>query len=180
MLPKRLKSLKDCEVLVRANFAPEHVVDGTVLPAAVSTDDLNERGFSVDRECLLDLKAIENRIREQAERAPQKREEAFASPLRGAHSTKIKSPGDGKTAFKSLSDPVRGNVAHAIILSAEQRSRGQLRALRSLLIPEIEKTLTTFEAYKVEFDSPPKKLAMPKWKLDALNLFSKFLLRKSD
>lgn len=179
MLPKRLKSLKDSEVLVRANFAPEHVVDGTVSPAAVSTDDLNERGFSVDRECLLDLKVVENRIEEQAKRAPQKREEAFASALRGAHSTEIKSPGDGKTAFKSLSDPVRANVGHAIILSAEKRSRGQLRALRSLLIPQLESTLTTFDAYKAEFNSHPTKLAVPKWKLDALNFLSKFLIRKS-
>lgn len=180
MLPKRLKGLKNCEVLVRANFAPEHVVNGTISPAAISTNDLDKRGFSIDRECLLDLKVVENRIEEQANRAPQKREEAFASPLRGAHSTEIKSPGDGKTAFKSLSDPVRGNVGHAIILSAEKRSKGQLRALRSLLIPELENALTTFDAYKVEFNSPPKKLAMPKWKLDALNLFSKFLIRKSD
>lgn len=58
------------EWLLRLNFNPEHIVDGAVIPSAVSLTDLKSRGYSVDREKLVDLTVVSERASTFSEKKP--------------------------------------------------------------------------------------------------------------
>lgn len=71
--------VEDHEGLLRTNYAPEHVIDGKVIVSAISSKDLKERGFSIDRELLADAVVIAERAKAQMEKDPEKRGEAHVS-----------------------------------------------------------------------------------------------------
>lgn len=138
-------SVADSEWLLRLNFSPEHIVNGQVIPTAVSLSDLKSRGYSVDRERLLDLRVILDRVSSQKVKAPHQREAPYLSRFQcGPLCRELDS--DGCLAFKVEASPIEGNRAHAHILSAKARGEGGLRKLRNLLLPYLQ-NLIELEEY---------------------------------
>jgi len=130
----------DDEFLLRLGYAPEHFLNGEVGVSAISSADLNERGFSVDREKF----ALENVIRErslqQMEKSPGKREQTFLSRFRTGDLRK-EATEDGSRAFVILDTAEPDNRAHASVLSARMRSPSEIKELKLLLIPYLQNPL---------------------------------------
>lgn len=135
------------ESLLRTNYAPEHIENGIIIPAAISSKDLTDRGFSVDREKLVLNTVLEKRIENQKKRQPNLRMSTHISifPCCEVSDTVLSS--DKLAAFKVEKDPVAGNIAHAAILSAVPRTRSQIKALKALLLPVLQKDLKPFENF---------------------------------
>ncbi|MCJ2067945.1 hypothetical protein MKK75_03830 [Methylobacterium sp. J-030] len=134
------------EWLLRLNFNPEHIDNGKVVASAVSLTDLKTRGYSIDRERLIDVTIIAQRARDQAANKPEKRQAPFLSkfecgPVRGEVDT------DGRAAFLVEASPVAGNEtqranpAHAHVKSAIHRGDAGLRQLRILLLPHLQRLI---------------------------------------
>lgn len=64
--------VKSTETLLHLGFDPEHMKDGKIGPAAIPRRDLNERGFSVDRQAYAKRQVIEDRTRDQMTRRQKK------------------------------------------------------------------------------------------------------------
>jgi hypothetical protein len=125
------------EILLRLGFDPEHMKDGSIGPAAVSLNDLKERGFSVDRQVFIKRRVIENRARDQMAKMPAKRQEALMSSFT-CGDVRALEDGDNNRAFIVVDTAEPHNDAHASIYSAYPRSNGQLRKIRSLLLPLLQ------------------------------------------
>lgn len=139
--------VEDEEGLIRTNYSPAHVHDGKLLPAAISSSDLSSRGFSVDREGLVCLKTMEDRINRQMANVPADRQKAWVSVV-GCGSIRGETlPEDGQAAFRVIAEPLADNSAHAAIYSAVKRSPARIRALRDLLLPHLNKQLHPFSTF---------------------------------
>ena len=103
---EQVTPLTDDECLLRLHFSPEHILEGRVVPAAISTTDLGEKGFSLDRELLVDLDIVEARARTQSTRMPEKRESSYLSCFNCGNVRIIKS--DGQDAIKNPAASGRG------------------------------------------------------------------------
>lgn len=140
---EQVTPLTDDECLLRLHFSPEHILEGRVVPAAISTTDLGEKGFSLDRELLVDLDIVEARARTQSTRMPEKRESSYLSCFNCGNVRIIKS--DGQDAFKVEESPIADNFAHAHILSAQNLGKGGLKKLRNLLLPYLQNLISLNE-----------------------------------
>jgi hypothetical protein len=128
--------LSDDEWLLRLHFSPEHFQDGLLTPSAISTSDLNDRGFSVDRESIVNTNTLQDRAIAQAIRNPEQRETPYIShfqckPIRLIEYKNI-------VAFHVTESPTEDNPAHAHILSTQKLGKGELRKLRCLLLRELQ------------------------------------------
>jgi hypothetical protein len=138
------------EWLLRLHFSPEHFVNGELIPAAISTSDLKERGFSVDRESIVDPSVIQDRAIIQQQKVPEKREQSYLSRFECVSIRRIKYEND--TAFEVIASPTEANLAHAHILSAQKLGNGGIKKLRSLLVDELQ-TLIALEQYIIDRQS---------------------------
>lgn len=132
------------EWLLRLNFNPEHIRGNEVVPSAISLTDLKVRGYSVDREHLVDIKLVTDRAQEQAANRPEDRKESFLSRFEcGPVCGEVDA--NGKVAFCVQASPVLAtanrpaNPAHAHIKSAIPRGDAGLRKIRMLLIPHLQR-----------------------------------------
>jgi hypothetical protein len=125
--------VKSIETLLRLGFDPEHMKDGKIGPAAIPRRDLNERGFSVDRQAYVKPQVIEDRARDQMTRRPEERQEALISSFSCGAVRELKD-NDNKRAFIIIDTAEPENQAHASIYSAYARGEGQLRKIRFLLL----------------------------------------------
>lgn len=153
-LPETDAGVPPHEWLLRLNFNPEHVVNGEVIPTAVSLSDLRSRGYSIDREVMLDLAVIVGRATVQAEKKPEERKEPFLSRFEcGPVRLEVAIP-EAHPAFLVEASPVEGsdtqpaNPAHAHIKSAIARPDSGLRRLRSLLLPHLQRLVALDEYVK--------------------------------
>lgn len=147
--------VEDHEELFRTNYSPEHIVDGKVIVSAISSKDLTERGFSVDRALLVNEDTIINRAETQMAKDPEKRGEAYISVMNSGNVRAEICAEDKKPAFKIENQPIyeiaseniSENLAHAGILSAESRTRSLIKALKLLLIPHLNAKIIDIQAY---------------------------------
>lgn len=121
------------ENLLRALFTPDHIDDkGNIKEQAIPSQDLSERGFSVQREQYTDddlnQTIISGWLNNKAERNFVK----FAQ-LACSHVRKINDQQNNQ-AFIVLDDGIDNNLAHAIILTSEKYGKGALKKLRHELI----------------------------------------------
>jgi hypothetical protein len=129
------------EWLLRLHFSPEHLSNGELIPTAISISDLKERGFSVDRESIVDPAVIEARAISQQQKVPEKRETPYLSRFECISIRRIKY-GNG-IAFDVFISPTDENPAHAHILSAQKKlGKAELRKLRDLLLQELQTPIT--------------------------------------
>lgn len=140
-------AVDETEWLLRLNFSPEHIKDGEVVPAAISLSDLKSRGFSIDREHLLDAGAMRARVEAQQVKAPESRAQSFLSRFE-CGPVRLESGGDGHAAFVVDASPLDDNKAHAHILSAVQRGEGALRRLRLRLVSHLQRLISLDEYMK--------------------------------
>jgi hypothetical protein len=136
--------LTDDEWLLRLHFSPEHFLDGELIPAAISTSDLKDRGFSVDRERIVDLVTIEARAIIQQQKIPEQREKPYLSRFECGSIRLIQY--ENEIAFKLQGSPTDDNPAHAHILSAQKLGNGGLKKLRKLLLEKLQ-TFILLEQY---------------------------------
>ena len=125
------------ETLLRLGFHPEHIRDGKLSPTTISLNDLGERGFSVDRQAHVKRRVIEDRAREQMTRRPEDRQEALISPFVCSVVRELTDE-ESQRAFLVIDTAEPENCAHASIYSAYPRGKGQLRKIRSLLLPLLQ------------------------------------------
>ena len=136
--------LSDDEWLLRLYFSPEHIHNGEVVPTAISLSDLRERGFSLDRESIVNTEIIVTRAENQSVKKPENRAEPFLSRFECCPVRKLKH--EDKPAFEVKESPMDENHAHAHILSAQKLGDGSLRKLRNQLIPHLQ-GLVALDAY---------------------------------
>jgi hypothetical protein len=132
------------EWLLRLHFSPEHLLNGELVPTAISISDLKERGFSVDREQIVDADQIVARALAQQQRVPEKRETSYLSRFECIAVQRIQYEND--IAFVIIASPTDDNPAHAHILSAQKLGNGGLRKLRNQLLHELQ-TLIPLSQY---------------------------------
>lgn len=133
--------VNDLEIIIRTSFAPEYVLNGQLIPTAISSEDLARRGFSVDRNSYVDTNVIKTRVSDQKNKSPQTREISYSSQVEvyAIRSLFLK---DSQRAVVILDDGIEGNDAHAIILDAYSRSKSGLREIKALLLPILQRTLS--------------------------------------
>lgn len=130
---KSISPLDDNEWLLRLHFSPEHILNGEVVPAAISLSDLRERGYSLDREAFVEQRLIVDRASAQRMRSPAKRKEPYLSRFECGPVRCLQD--EGQIAFEVKESPTCDNPAHAHILSAQTLGDGALRKLRNHLLP---------------------------------------------
>lgn len=124
----------DDEKLIRLTFAPEHHDGEEFLNGAVSLDDLRDRGFSVDRQSVTTIETVSQRISDQTERNPEKRQDVLFSELECRAIRNEIDETSGKPLFSVNATPVPENDGHASIKSAQPLGNGGLRKIRTRLI----------------------------------------------
>lgn len=149
-MPDRVVPVGDGEILLRTDFSPMHIQNGQLLPAAIRSDDLAERGFSVDREHLVDTGTISARASAQMAKDAERRKEEWISPFLCGPVRADTFPIDGSSAFRVAHEPLEGNSAHAAIYSAQPRSKSQIKVLKTLLLPHLNAGLKPLASYQAE------------------------------
>lgn len=114
-------SINDSDVLLRLLFSDEHYLDGEITDIAISIQDLQCRGFSLDLQKICDLNVIKMRAINQAERAKNEsaRREPFVGKLINGEVMKLEDD-EGKGLFETYHSPVDDNYAHASLLCKEK------------------------------------------------------------
>lgn len=146
----QVRAVSDDETLLRTGYSPLHIQNGCLLPSAISTEDLQRRGFSVDRERLVDLGTIWARTDEHMRRSPDDRKEAWIASFLCSSARAEIYQRDGEPAFRVECEPIEANNAHAAIYSFIQRSKSDIKGIKSLLIPHLNRELRTLECYRAE------------------------------
>lgn len=141
--------VKNDEFLLRTMFHPEHIVDGRVIPPAIPSKDLKERGYSLDREKYAVVRKICRRMLAQQRKQPDNRQEPFISKFLCERVRNLVCEED-KRAFIVVDDAVEENTAHASILSAYPRKPAQIKRLKSTLLPVLQEMLIEARKYSPE------------------------------
>ncbi|MEG9303239.1 hypothetical protein [Psychrobacter celer] len=130
------------EELYRITLHPDHISsEGEVLPAAISTDDLERRGFSVERERYSDNDIICG-IADKQVQSKESREHAELAKLGCGEIRNLSYEQTGNRSFLVIDDALENNIAHASIYSAMQTSKKSiLRKLRNQLSPFLNNRL---------------------------------------
>ena len=125
--------VEPAEMLLRLGFHPEHTEDGEIVPAAISREDLAERGFSVDRQSHVKRRVIEERACNLMANVPAKRQEALISSFSCGAVRELQDH-NNERAFIVIDTAKDDNHAHASIYSAIERKPGQLKKVRNSLL----------------------------------------------
>jgi len=145
------------ELVNRLSFDSESVQDGKVLPSAIATSDLKERGFSLDRDFVTEA-TISARIEYQKTKKPGVREVPYVSRMVVSDILEIQDQKDAEfigpvgPLFTITADPVPAddtvepnqpeNLAHCYVLSSRKLGDGGLRQLRNRLLPLLQNLVT--------------------------------------
>lgn len=119
------------EGLLRHLFTPDHVRDGMVLEAAFSSQDLKERGLSVNRKGFTNAKTLEAIRDRYLLNNMNRRFFGLAEGDCGAVRTLSV---EGTQAFCVVDNIVGDNNAHAHIICRERWPQSQFNKLREQLI----------------------------------------------
>ncbi len=125
------------EELLRIFFHPEHIVDNAVIETAISIEDLQSRGFSVDRRQYARRDIVQQTIDRQMARTPAQRESGIIAPFQCGTVRNIQDDNQER-AFIVIDKACEHNIAHASIYSAKPRGKGTLRKLRRRLLPLLQ------------------------------------------
>ncbi|WP_460158730.1 hypothetical protein [Pseudomonas sp. S3_E11] len=160
-------TLEDMHSLLRLNFAPQHIVDGKVLPTAISTEDLKSRGYSLDAEPLINADTLTERAQSQSEKDSEARVSPYISRFQYCDANSIKI--DDTPAFNIFHSPValdrekqiKANPAHVSLLCTDsEKGKPYYRKARILLLPLLQ-NLIELSAYleKIKTDETEKATA---------------------
>lgn len=161
-------TLEDMHALLRLNFAPQHIVDGKVLPTAISTDDLKSRGYSLDAEHLIIVETLIERAETQSGKNPEARVAPFISRFQYCDASSIQM--DESPAFRIFHSPVlvdpekqiKANPAHVSLLCKETgKGTPYYRKARILLLPLLQ-NLIALTAYVDEIKVDPTTETPPR------------------
>lgn len=128
--------VEDDELLLRLVYHPEHVVDGKVIKAAISAQDLERRGFSVDRASYVEFSVVDARAQQQMQNVPSKRQEASVSQF-GCGEVRALLDTDGQRGFIVIDTDGDENPAHAAIYGLK-KGRAAIKRLKTLLLPLLQ------------------------------------------
>ena len=130
--------VKDEETLLRWHFHPEHFRDGKILPSAITTTDLKEKGLSIDRHQYTSKARIENEIEQMQTRSPGQREFALLCRF-SCYQVRALQDTEEDRSFVVIDEALKENKAHASVYSAKDRSKGMLRKIRNDLLSILDK-----------------------------------------
>ncbi|WP_201591935.1 hypothetical protein [Psychrobacter sp. Pi2-51] len=124
------------EELYRITLHPEHISsEGDVLPSAISTADLECRGFSVERKEYSSTNIICD-IADKQIQSKEAREYAEVAKLECGKIRTLNYEQTNDRSFLVIDDALENNIAHASIYSAMKTSKKSiLRKLRTQLSP---------------------------------------------
>ncbi|WP_148053965.1 hypothetical protein [Pseudomonas fluorescens] len=131
--------------LLRLNFAPQHVVDGKIIPAAISTDDLQHRGYSLDSEVLVSIQTLIERAQSQAAKKPEDRKSPHISRFLCGDAMSLVH--DEAPAFKIFHSPtdenieqnIKANPAHVSLLCIENsKTPSYYKKAKQILLPILQ------------------------------------------
>lgn len=141
--------LEGHHALLRLNFAPQHIVDGKVIPSAISTEDLKVRGYSLDSEPLVALETLIERAGTQSAKKPVERVSPHISRFLCDDAKLLKL--EEADAFDIYHSPVeaseidgvKANEAHVSLVCVD-RTKGPsyYKKAKSLLLPVLQNLLT--------------------------------------
>lgn len=125
------------EYLLRITLHPEHIDNGQILSSAISTTDLESRGYSVERKKYTDISKICEKARNQIQRKPESRESAEIAEMLCEDIRSLQF--NQERAFLVIDDALEDNIAHASIYAAiKPCPKSILRQLRNQLTPFLE------------------------------------------
>ena len=141
--------VEDDEVLLRAVFHPQHIVNGQVIESAIPLDDLMTRGFSIDRLTYARRVKLEEIICQQMVRMPKEREECTVARFLCA---KVREIIDmyGDRAFLIIDTARCCHVSHASVYAVKPQQKSYVRKLRSLLVPLLQDRMTIDAIFATE------------------------------
>lgn len=134
------------EDLLRLGYHPQDIDEkGKIAPKAITTDDLGERGFSVDRKKYCNKELIKNRAQNQRENCPEKRQQSFIS-IFSCSSVRVIKKDDNERAFIILDTADQNNIAHASIYGNTNK-KSILREIRVELAELLNKNLVPLNKF---------------------------------
>jgi hypothetical protein len=142
-------AVQDGEVLLRALFHPQHIVDGQLLAPAIPLTDLRMRGFSIERLNYTRRVKLEDIICQQMVKMPREREECTIARFL---CTKVREIKDvyGDRAFLVIDTARRCHISHASVYAMKPQKESYVRKLRSLLIPLLQNRMTIDAIFATE------------------------------
>lgn len=135
--------INSSETLLRTGYHPEHVEGGMILTRAIPSEDLKERGFSVDRKGKVSRSVLRSRAENQMKNRPDLRKEAMISPFNCGDVRAITY--EGTRALIVIDTATPDNPAHASIYSL-YGGDGRLKKIKTLLLPLLQNHMP-LEAY---------------------------------
>lgn len=140
--------VKSEEDLLRLGYHPEHINQGKIVPTAISSQDLTDRGFSVDRKEFHSKELIKNRAKTQMERRSDLRKNAFISTFRCSSVRNIFYSKDNQSqrGFIVLDTADEENNAHASIYGTT-KTKSILIKIRIELAELLTENLVSLEQF---------------------------------
>lgn len=133
--------VQDEEILYRVTLHPEHVDEnGKVLPAAIASDDLKSRGFSVERKDYCNIENITKLIDRQIKNSPDKRDFAEIAYFGCGVVRQFYFPDDNNIrSFVVIDQALSNNNAHASIYSAlSSTKKSDIKKIKQQLLPLLQ------------------------------------------
>jgi hypothetical protein len=140
--------VKSEEDLLRLGYHPEHIDQGKIVYTAISSQDLTDRGYSVDRKDYHSKELIENRAKNQMEKCPDKRQNAFISTFKCSSVRDIVYSKDNESqrGFIVLDTADSENQAHASIYGTT-KNKSILIKIRVELAELLNDNLVTLDDF---------------------------------
>jgi hypothetical protein len=130
--------VKSDETLLRTIIDPDHLrPDGALDPAAISLQDIRERGWSVNRKKFTSLRRL--RFLHSEKKARREAIKGFYVLPVGASYFRRPEPTTGTQEFVVIDDASWKNPAHASVLLASPCTEGKARQFRNLLLENLPK-----------------------------------------
>jgi len=132
--------VEDEEPLLRLLYVPEHVDVKTnrVIETAIPLVDLKSRGLSLDRLAFAKKGIIQERMKQQMIRDPDKRKEASLAKFCCSDIRSIVDTDSGVRKNLVIDDAMEINIAHASIFSHKEMGNGALRKQRAVLLEYLQ------------------------------------------
>ena len=134
------------EKIIRTVYDPEHLeLDGKLKAAAVSLDDIQSKGWSVDREKFTSLRRVK---RLQSKWQKQNPNRAFRVVSVGVGKIRQVGSANGESEFVVTDTALRWRPSHATVLLSTPQKPSQARKFRNDLIAALPPHTDTADAFK--------------------------------